>query len=43
MNRKVLIVVSVASILAISYGGMIGLKSLKKQPQKDVIERKLLL
>ena len=40
MNRKVIIVVSVALILALGYAGMIGLKSLKKQPQKDVNRKK---
>jgi multidrug efflux pump subunit AcrA (membrane-fusion protein) len=41
MNRKVVIVVSVALILALSYAGMEGLKSLKKQPQKDINRKKV--
>ncbi len=41
MNRKVVIVVSVALILAIAYAGMEGLKSLKKQPQKDINRKKV--
>jgi len=41
MNRKVVIVVSVVLILALAYAGMMGLKSLKKQPQKDINRKKV--
>ncbi|MCZ4695736.1 HlyD family efflux transporter periplasmic adaptor subunit [Ancylomarina euxinus] len=41
MNRKVVIVVSVALILTLAYAGMVGLKSLKKQPQKDINRKKV--
>lgn len=41
MNRKVIIVVSVALILALGYAGMVGLKSLKKQPKKDINRKKV--
>ncbi len=41
MNRKVLIVVSVALILSLGYFGMVGLKSLKQQPKKDINRKKV--
>ena len=40
MNRKIVIVVSVVLILALAYASMLGLKSLKKQPQKDINRKK---
>lgn len=41
MNRKVVIVASVVLILVLGFAGMMGLKSLKKQPQKDLNRKKV--
>lgn len=41
MNRKVLIVASVVLLLALAYAGMLGLKSLKQQPLKDLNRKKV--
>ncbi len=41
MNRKLVIVASVVLIVALSFIGMNGLKSLKKQPKKDVNRKKV--
>jgi len=40
MNRKLVIVASVVLILALAYAGMLGLKSLKQHPLKDLNRKK---